>query len=243
MSNKKMGTMKETHLHAGLKAWYAQAGGQVEQMVEGYVIDLVRGEELVEIQTGSFGALREKLKTLLESHVVRVVYPVAVERWILRIDKKGKKISRRKSPRRGNIYTVFDELTGLHEAVAQANFRLEIALVREEQVWKDDGLGSWRRKHWSLADRKLLSVVGQEVFDGPSDFVRLLPERLPAEFTTADLMQALDLTNQRGNTRRLIGRMARTLRQMGVIQWVGKRSQAYLYSRFDACEKSLHESS
>lgn len=231
MREKKVGAKNETALHAGLKTWYAQAGGQLEQLVDGYFIDVLRPDELVEVQTGNFSALRVKLTTLLEKHVVRVVYPVAVVRWILRIDNTGKQVSRRKSPRKGSIYVVFDELTSLHGALAHPNFRLEVALIQEEQVWRDDGLGSWRRKHWSLADRRLLSVVGREVFDQPADYVRLLPEGLPAEFTTADLFRAINIQRGSGNTRRLVGRMARALRLLGVLQMVGKRGSAFVYQK------------
>ena len=223
--------MKETALHAELKAWYAQAGGLVEREFEGYIVDVVRADEFVEIQTQSFSALRVKLEHLLRTHVVRVVYPVAVERWIVRIDTTGRRISRRKSPKKGSVIEVFNELTSLHGAIAHPNFRLEVVLIKEEQVWRDDGRGSWRRKHWSLADRRLLAVTARETFLQPGDYDRLLPEALPAEFTTRDMKQALNLKTRPANAGRLVGRMALALRQMGTIQQVGKRGSAFLYVR------------
>ena len=36
-------------LHASLKAWYAEAGDRFEVAVDGYVIDLVRDDLLIEI--------------------------------------------------------------------------------------------------------------------------------------------------------------------------------------------------
>lgn len=221
----------ETTLHASLKAWYALPDGETEQVVDGYIIDVVKANELVEIQTSNFSALRPKLSKLLEQHVVRVVYPVAVARWILRTGETGEKLSRRKSPRQGSVYAVFDELTSLHSLVTHPNFRLEVVLVQEEQVWRDDGRGSWRRKHWSLAERKLLGVVGQEAFNQPTDFARLLPQELPQEFTTNDLRDALPIKSKHGNLQRLAGRMARALRLFGVIQQIGKRGHAHLYQR------------
>ena len=200
---------------------------------DGFIVDVLRDDEIVEIQTGSFGALREKLGKLLVNHIVRVVYPVAVERWILRIDKDGKALSRRKSPRRGSIYSVFEELTSLHEIIRMANLRLDIAFVNEEQVWQDDGKGSWRRKHWSLADRRLLAILGCSTFETTQDYVILLPQGLPAEFTSSDLSLALSPTIGTGNSRRLAGRIARVFRQLGLIKLVGKRGRAYLYLRVD----------
>lgn len=223
--------MTETSLHAGLKEWYAQAGGVIEQEVEGYLIDIQCGNELIEIQTRNFSALRGKLDFLLDGYIVRVVYPVAVERWILRVDDTGSRISRRKSPKNWTVYDVFNELTSLHGAINHPNFRLSVVFVKEEQVWQDNGLGSWRRKHWSLADRRLLSVIGQEVFNRPADYARLLPAGIPAAFTTRDLHQALEPYARTGAQRRLVGRMVLALRQLGTIQLIGKQGSFYLYER------------
>src|SRR6266508_2659233 len=57
-----IGTPNEGALHAELKDWYRRRGDRVEQLVDGFVVDLVRGELLVEIQTGSFAPLRRKLE-------------------------------------------------------------------------------------------------------------------------------------------------------------------------------------
>jgi hypothetical protein len=51
----------EKSLHAALKKWYTQPGDQLEIRVDGYIIDLVRGDLLVEVQTGSFSPLKRKL--------------------------------------------------------------------------------------------------------------------------------------------------------------------------------------
>src|SRR6266702_5285947 len=63
-----IGTLNEGALHAQLKDWYRRRGDRVEQIVDGFVVDLVRGELLVEIQTGSFAPLRRKLEQLTQRH-------------------------------------------------------------------------------------------------------------------------------------------------------------------------------
>ncbi len=45
-----IGTLQENSLHAALKNWYAQPGDQLEIMVDGYVIDLVRGAGYSELK-------------------------------------------------------------------------------------------------------------------------------------------------------------------------------------------------
>ncbi len=46
-----IGTLRESGLHADLKRWYAQPGDEFEIALDGYVIDIRRGEYLIEIQT------------------------------------------------------------------------------------------------------------------------------------------------------------------------------------------------
>ncbi len=76
-------TYNEKPLHAALKQVYALPGDQVEVKVDGYIIDLVRGDLLIEIQTGSFSPLKNKLARLVDTHPLRLVYPVPLEKWIL----------------------------------------------------------------------------------------------------------------------------------------------------------------
>ncbi len=224
MTNNGIGTRKESSLHAALKAWYAQPGDLIEADVDGYVIDLARGDLLIEIQTGNFTALRRKLTGIVEGHRVRVVYPIPVERYIVRIANDGEALSRRKSPKRGRIEALFTEMVRMPRLALHPNFSLEVALVREETIWRDDGQGSWRRKGWSIADRRLLEVVEQIVFDSPADYRRLLPESLVEPFTARDLATAAGLP------RALAGKMAYTLREMGQLTPIGKRGRSLLYS-------------
>jgi hypothetical protein len=61
----RIGTLNEGALHAQLKDWYRCPGDRIAQVVNGFVVDLVRGDLLVEIQTGSFAPLRRKLELKL----------------------------------------------------------------------------------------------------------------------------------------------------------------------------------
>ncbi len=53
-----IGTLRETELHAALKDYYARAGDRLETEVDGYIVDVVRADELVEIQTHNFAATK-----------------------------------------------------------------------------------------------------------------------------------------------------------------------------------------
>jgi hypothetical protein len=218
-----IGTLGERSLHAALKDWYAQPGDRQEVDVDGYVVDIVRGDLLIEIQTGNFSALKRKLPRLVCEHQVRLVYPVVARRWIVRVDAEDEPVSRRKSPRRGRVEDLFAELVRIPTLLAEPNFALEVALVHTEQVLRDDGLGSWRRKGWSVADRRLIEVVGAQRFDTPDDLVALLPDTLPDPFTNRDLADALKMRLN------LAQKMTYCLRKMNVIVVVGRQGNALLH--------------
>ena len=78
-----IGTLNEKPLHASLKQWMAEPGDRFEVPLDGFFIDVVRDELLIEIQTGGFSPLKKKLRQLTKSHPVRLVYPIAAEKWLV----------------------------------------------------------------------------------------------------------------------------------------------------------------
>jgi hypothetical protein len=218
-------TINEKHLHAQLKAWYARPDDRVEVPVDGYVIDIVRSDLLIEIQTTSFASIKGKLDQLSAHHPVRLVYPIARERWIVKQHKDGTKTQkRRKSPKRGSWEEVFVELVSFPHLLARPSFSLELLLIQEEQIRRFDGRRAWRRRGWTIHERRLLKVVDHKLFRTPQDVGALLPANLENPFTTAELARALR------KPRWLAQKMAYCLREMGTITPVGKRRNAILYT-------------
>ncbi len=219
-------TLNEKSLHASLKQWYAGPGDQLEVRVDGYIIDLVRGDLLVEIQTGSFSPLKRKLARLAENHTVRLVFPVALEKWIIRQPtEEGEKPQRRKSPKRGRVEQVFAQLVYIPALLENANFSLEVLLIREEEVRHHENKKAWRRRGWVTDERRLLAVVERRVFYTPQELASLLPEGLASPFTVRDLAKAASQPEW------LAGKMIYCLRAMGLVGIEGKRGNALLYSR------------
>jgi hypothetical protein len=218
-----IGTLNEGPLHAALKDWYAQPGDRAEVLVDGYVIDLVRGDLLIEVQTSGFASLKAKLLDLVLRHPLRLVYPLAAEKWIVRLDAAHTPASRRKSPKRGALVEVFSELVSFPHLLAHPHFSLEVLLIHEEEVRRHEPGRAWRRRGWLTHERRLLAVVDRRFFQTPADLSALLPPNLPDPFTTADLAGAL------GRGRWLAQKMAYCLREMGALDVVGKQGNAWLY--------------
>src|SRR6185503_15922105 len=101
-----IGLLNEKPLHASLKQWYARPGDRFEVPVDRFVIDIVRDNLLIEIQTRNFASINSKLRELTRSYAVRLVYPVIQEKWIVRSNDDRVAV-RRKSPKRGRLEDLF----------------------------------------------------------------------------------------------------------------------------------------
>jgi hypothetical protein len=218
-----IGTLAERSLHAALKERFSQPGDLVEEKVDGYVIDIVRAGTLIEIQTGGFSRFKAKLANLLPRHAVHVIYPVVSQREVVRLDAAGAQMSRRKSPLRRGFLDAVGELAPISLLLMDPNLTVEIVLVREEFSTRDDGRGSWRRRGRSVADRRLLGVEGSVVLSSIGDYARILPPRLPTEFTVKEL------ANLGRCSTSAAGKAAYAMRRAGVLRVVGKRGNALVY--------------
>ncbi len=219
-----IGQLRETALHESLKKLYAeQTQGMIEESVDGYIIDVVTPNELIEIQTGNFSNIRVKLGKLLPNHRVRVVYPIPAEKTIRLYNYDQKHILReRKSPARGVPAAAGVELMRISDIVVHPNFILEIVMVKVLEERADDGLGSWRRKGVSILGRTLLEVVDTLIFEGKESYLLLLPASLPKCFTHKDLVACAGITPGQG------AKLSWFLRKIGVIHKIGKQGRSLL---------------
>ena len=221
-----IGELNEQPLHAALKSWYAAPGDELEKRLDGYVVDIFRQGEVIEIQTGNFSSLKKKLRELTRDYSLTLVYPVAAEKWLYKLPKPSwEEARRRKSPRRGRVEEVFNELVSFPHLLAEPHFTLEVVLIQEEEVRRFTGRKMWWNNGWERVERRLLEVVERVRFSSPEQLSALLPAALESEFTTADLARTMDCSC------RLAQKMAYCLRKTGEIQQVGKRGRALVYQR------------
>jgi hypothetical protein len=220
-----IGMLNESPLHAALKDYYARPEDALEVEVDGYVIDIVQDGCLVEIQTSNFAAIKNKVIDLSDRHPLRVVYPITQEKWIIKLPEDGRGTpKRRKSPKRGRVIEVFNELVSFPEILHKPNFSLEVLMTQEEEVRRFSGVGRFRNRGWAIEERRLLSIMGQHRFEGPESVRRLIPPGLPDEFTTLDFADAL------GKPRRFAQKAVYCLNKTGVIEQTGKLGRSKLYS-------------
>ena len=222
-----IGTLNEGALHAQLKDWYRRQGDRIEQVVDGFVVDLVRGNLLVEIQTGSFAPLRRKLELLTQRHRVRLVAPLPLVRKIIRLSDEGEVLSTRRSPRRGRAEDIFNLLVSIPSLLCRPRFELELALTHQEELRVYRQGRAFRRHGWVVVGRRLVSVERSIRIASSSAAASLLPPDLPELFDTAQLAEAASVE------RRLAQQMTYCLRALGVLQTTGKRGNAIVHRRTD----------
>ncbi|MBU3127512.1 hypothetical protein LGL55_14300 [Clostridium tagluense] len=215
----------EKSLHSSIKQWYAIPGDRLEVKVDKYIIDLVREDSLIEIQTRNFSAIGNKLRELVKYNMVTLVHPIAIEKYIVTMDDSDKVISRRKSPKKGKLVDLFDELIRIPDLIDEEKFILEILMTKEEEIRCKDGKGSWRRKGISIVDRKLVQVVEKVTFKEGKDFLMFLPEELPGNFTNKDLAKILKVTVYKAR------KVTYCLRKMKIIKEVGKLRNELIFER------------
>ena len=219
----RIGTLREGALHRDLKSFYAPQGALTEQLVGKYVVDVLDGDHIIEIQTANFGAISSKLDDLLETHSVTVVYPIAVNKVLVKRTKSGEQ--RRKSPRVGTTLDVFDELVYVPNLLNRPNLELELAHVSIEEHREFDPKRAWRRRHWVVSERRLDAVRKQERFNSMMNLFDKFAEELPNAFTTATIASCLNTTRSKAQ------KFAYCFRLADVIHASGKDGNAVIYQR------------
>ena len=221
-----VGTLNEKPLHEALKLAYAKPGDRLEAPVGRFIVDILRGQEVIEIQTRNFSAVRQKVVQLVEDHDLVLVTPVAVSKRIVKLSPNdGEPPTTRRSPKHGRVVDIFQELVSIPHLVAHPRFAVEVALIEEEEVLRRDPKRGWRRRGWVTDHRRLVEIVDRVRLGSVADLAALLPDGLVEPFTTADLAAAL------GRSRRLSQQMAYCLRRVGAITQTGKEGNAVQYVR------------
>ena len=216
--------MREGPLHAALKAALAEPGDRLEVPVGRFVIDLVRADgELVEVQTGGFGALGKKLDALLDEHRIRIVYPVAAERRIVRVDEHGEVLGVRRSPKRATTVAVFDRLVAFPSLLTHPNLTIEVLLLREDHLRRPRP-ATTRGRTRDPGQRQLVEMLDRVTLRTPQDILAALPA-LPVEpFSTRELAARLRCSTQ------LAQRTLYCLRSIGIVEPAGKRGRTPLHT-------------
>lgn len=215
-----IGTLNEGSLHATLKEMYSEPGDEFEVPLGRFVIDIRRGNKLIEVQTVSFASMGRKLDHLLPDYDVLLVHPIAVETYLDRPDR-----AIRKSPKSGSIYSLFEELVSVPTLLDHPNLTIEVVLATVVKTQVIDEKARRGRGGFRTTDRRLREVLEKRRFSTPSDLLALLPTSdLPERFTTADIADVA------GVPRAVAQRIAYCFLPLGFITRHERTKAGYMYT-------------
>lgn len=193
-------TLNESKLHNSLKILYQEIyDGNIEVEQDGHIYDIVsKNGNIIEIQTRNLAKLMPKiLDTIEKGHNVKLVHPIPLITRIEVQDEEGNIISKRKSPKKGSIYSIFRELTGIYPLMTNPHFSLEVVEIEmtEERIRTDQPVQSKNgrrrfRRNWNKTGKRLDAIINTRRFSKPEDYLALLPT-LPHTFCAKDLKEAL----------------------------------------------------
>ena len=229
-----IGTLNESSLHAELKDLFALPGDEFEVELGGFVIDIRRGDTLIEIQTTTFAAMGRKLDHLLASYQMLIVHPIAVHTYLHRLtaehdgdgdgDTASVRSKGRRSPKRNDLYCLFEELVSMPTVLDHPNLALEVVLADVDKLQRHDPSLRRRRGGWRTVDRRLRTIHSRHRFDTVDDLNALIPAGLPTAFTTADLAKAT------GTTRAKAQKMAYCFRATGAFRVIDRSRAGMRYT-------------
>ena len=219
-----IGTLSEKTLHAILKNFYEPDEDKQEIPIDRFVADIFTGQEIIEIQTGQFNRMRDKLTCFLKEYPVTIVYPVARERWLHWIDEETGEVSKgRKSPKKGNEYSAFVELYRIKMFLTEPNLKIKIVLLDMDEYKILNGWGKQKKNNASKYDRIPNRFVEEVCIERKEDYLQFIPYDLPEPFTSKEYAKAIKCND------RVAGVALNLLNHLEVVKRVGKKGNAFLY--------------
>ncbi|MBQ9085948.1 MAG: hypothetical protein IJY47_02040 [Clostridia bacterium] len=176
----RIGTYGEKRLHRVLKKWICSDETYHERPVGRYIADLLVGDEILEIQTGSLHPLREKLKGYLETtdYRITVIYPMFAEKRLVRMDREtGEVLSVRRSPKRAQWRDALPELFWIREVLESPRVTIRLLLLSGEERRYSERM---RYRREGAYDSELFpeELLDELTISVPSDYRMFLPSGL-----------------------------------------------------------------
>lgn len=221
-----IGTYQEKQMHLILKQYLEPDRTCHEVEYHGYIADIKRGEEIIEIESYGFSGLREKLAAYLPTCSVTLVYPIAMCRGVSWIDPSTGKLSpRRKSPKREDAYDLLFQGIYILEYLTHPNLTIAGICMEVQEYRLLDGWSKDRKRGSHRYERIPTDLYGIVSLHTIEEYAALIPESCQADFTFAQFCHAI------GKSQRIGRAVLKIFQTMGLIEQTGKSGRCYLYAR------------
>lgn len=224
------GTLAEKTVHAVMKQYYLPDEDYHEVPIEGYIADIYSGEEIIEIQNGNFGHMRDKLAAFLPEYQVYLVYPFPHKRWIIWIDPvTGEAVEKNLVRLTGTVYHALPEFFKIKEYLNNSNLHIRVPLIDIEEYRLLDGKRSRNnpKKGSHRYDSVPVGLYDEIIIDSVRDYLQIFPYDLPEEFTSSDFARC-------AHTHIYYAREAlKLMYDIGVVARIGKDGRKIIYRLYD----------
>lgn len=219
-----IGTLSEKTIHAVLKTYFSPDLCNHEQKVHNYVADILKNDQIIEIQTRNFNLLRRKLDAFLPDHKVTIVYPVPHTKWLCWVNEETGEVSKpRKSPKIGSPAAIFPELYRIKSYLNHPNLSLHIVMIDVEEYRLLNGWSKDKKKGSTRNDGIPVNLAHEIILMNSCDYLQLLPDNLPEQFTTKDYKKAAHVSQNNAWTALNI------LSYINVIKQIGKQRNMHVF--------------
>ncbi len=194
-----IGTYKEKKLHIILKKYFEDDTALHEVKVNGFIADICRDGEILEIETSGFSGLGPKLEAYLPEYRVTLVHPLAALKYVSWIDPETSEISpRKRSPKKASVYDTLFEMVRILPFVNHENLTVLSPLLEIDEYRMLDGWSRDRKRGSNRYERVPVDLIGMELLHTDDDFRRYVPESLPGKFTVKEFCKAAKISERTG---------------------------------------------
>lgn len=197
-------TYNESSLHKTLKNYYAiQYQAQTEVPFNKWIADIMCSDgSIIEIQTGSLTPLKSKIeKSIEEKRKIILVHPIITEKKIETWTEEGSLISKRKSPKKENLYSALKQLTGICDLILNKYVTVILVEVKttEQRIQTKEKIQLNNKsrhfmKNWYKSGKDLTELGKEYIFKTKKDYLKLLPT-LPETFSSKELKEEFSKIN------------------------------------------------
>ena len=216
-----IGVLSEKTLHKTIKNLYESNQDYQEVKIDGYYVDILKDNNIIEVQTKQFDKLRNKLSYLLDhyDYNINVIYPIFNNKVIYYIyDNKIISLPK-KSPKKLKYPEVFYEIYKIKNLLSNEKLVITL-LVLDIQEYR---IKTNNRKKYVLYDRVPIKLIEEVRLTKKDNYISLLPKNSGEVFTVKDVCELTKGDNK------YVSKMINVLKYLGIIEMIGKEGKKYLY--------------
>ena len=192
----------------------------------GFIADIFRDGEIIEIQTGSFYPMKKKIEFYLEktNYRITVVHPLAAKKWVSWIDTESGAVSKRRiSPKRCVASDVLPELFWLSSYLSNNRLSFKLLFLEVDEYRLLDGWGNAGKRGSNRYKLVPLELIDELDFHAP-DFAKILmPQGVGEKFISKDFSSHSKLKGRK------LSYSLKLLCEHGVIERGEKIGRSYVY--------------